>query len=125
VEWELEKVWRYQWHVVIKANSALLTVGVLIVNVGVDLIESSPSKTSMSDSTWLTWSIKSVLPARRLGHACVRKGGWARTTDTHALHCDVTQNLMSSMTWQICVGGVVGEQLEWDVIEIQWSTGER
>jgi hypothetical protein len=85
---------------------------VLIVNVGVDPIESSPSKTSMSSSTWLTWSIKSVLPARRLGHARVGKSGWARTTDTHALYCDLTQSLMSSMTWQIYVGGVVGEQLE-------------
>ena len=99
--------------------------GVVIVNVGVEPIQSSPSKTSMSGSTWLTWSIKSVLPATRLGHARIGKGGWGRSTDTHALHYDVTQNLMSSMTWQMYVGGVVGEQLVWNMIEIQWSTGER
>ena len=74
---------------------------VLIVNVGVDPIQSSLSKTSMSGSTWLTWSIKSVLPATRLGHASVRKGGWGQTTDTHALHCDVTQNLNGKFMWAV------------------------
>ena len=71
-------------------------LGVLIKDVSVDPIESSLPKTSMSGSTWLTWSIKSELLARRLGHACIGKGGWARSTVTHALHCDVTQNLRSS-----------------------------
>jgi hypothetical protein len=104
---------------------ALLTVdmlGVVIVDVGVDPIESGPSKMSMSGSTWLTWSVKSVPLARRFGHA---RGSWARITDTHGLDYDVEQNLRSSITCQICVGGVVGEQLEWDVIEIGWSTLER
>jgi hypothetical protein len=66
-----------------------------------------------------------VPPARRFGHACVGKGGWARSADTHALDYDVAQNLKSSISRQICVGGVVGEQHEWNVFEIRWSAQER
>ena len=52
--------------------------------------------------------------------ACTRWQGWlGLSPDTHALDCDVAQNLRSSMTWQISVGGVVVEQLEWDVTRIE------
>ena len=54
-------------------------------------------------------------PVRRFRHARVGRGGWTQRTDAHALDFDVAQNLRSSITWQDSVGGVVGEQLEWEV----------
>jgi hypothetical protein len=83
MEWEWEGEQRYRWHVVIEGVLALLTVNMLgvvtIVDVGVDPIESEsgPSKTRMCGITWPTWSVKSMPPARRFGHARVGKGGWA------------------------------------------------